>query len=680
MFSPRSFIKKFKKAKNNTEQLKTPKKKITEKSPKYDNDENVKAALLEILIYVIFLVAITIVANAAQHLYMFYFNQTLERSFLDRNLETDLGTELSFNDLVTTADWWLYMERVFLANLHGLNYEWINEEKLNDNASVTEKVSEVKERGKRGIAKGQERDTESLSRIYLRDNILLGPPRLRQIRVRENSCEVHEVFLTYFINCYAGYSKDKENITDSYMNSKFFTRTELQVNVVHGQITKYYGAGYVQELSYDFEENRKILENLKANKWIDRGTRMIILEFVLFNINTNIFNNVKIIAEVPPVGGIVPSHQFQALKLHTLWTEGYWYVYVAGGIFYIMVLFYTIEEIIQYSRMGAKLYFSSVWNFLDILVLMLSYLSLIYNLLHPWYMSDILNQIKAKSYEFVSIDYICYWNLLYIDMMGICVFLVWIKIFKYISFNKTMLQFSTTLKRCAKDLFGFAVMFFIVFLAYAQLGLLIFGSSHPDFREFGVSVITLMRMFLGDFDYQLIEEANHVLGPIYFLTYVLFVFFILLNMFLAIINDTYGAVKSEVQIGRSDFGPYLKSLFQKFYMWCFPKRKLKTKANESLLLKEMEEISATTPSLYPASTNEHSSQPSSPDRVRKRVSEVLREYFEELSEFQEPPDFLGKKLDFESLNKRITMLEEVLEQLINHMDRILKKVESKKVK
>lgn len=71
-------------------------------------------------------------------------------------------------------------------------------------------------------------------------------------------------------------------------------------------------------------------------------------------------------------------------------------------------------------------------------------------------------------------------------------------------------------------------MFFIVFLAYAQLGLLIFGTSHPDFREFGISVITLMRMFLGDFEYQLIEEANHILGPIYFLTYVLFVFFILL--------------------------------------------------------------------------------------------------------------------------------------------------------
>lgn len=35
-------------------------------------------------------------------------------------------------------------------------------------------------------------------------------------------------------------------------------------------------------------------------------------------------------------------------------------------------------------------------------------------------------------------------------------------------------------------------------------------------------------MILGDFQYNLIEQANRVLGPIYFLTYILLVFFILL--------------------------------------------------------------------------------------------------------------------------------------------------------
>ena len=67
-------------------------------------------------------------------------------------------------------------------------------------------------------------------------------------------------------------------------------------------------------------------------------------------------------------------------------------------------------------------------------------------------------------------------------MMAFIVFFAWLKLFKYISFNTTMNQLSETLSRSAKDLGGFAIMFFIVFLAYTQLGFLIFGSQVKDFR------------------------------------------------------------------------------------------------------------------------------------------------------------------------------------------------------
>ena len=47
-----------------------------------------------------------------------------------------------------------------------------------------------------------------------------------------------------------------------------------------------------------------------------------------------------------------------------------------------------------------------------------------------------------------------------------------------------MTQLSSTLARCATDLAGFAVMFFIIFLAFAQLGYLIFGTQVKDFSSF----------------------------------------------------------------------------------------------------------------------------------------------------------------------------------------------------
>lgn len=71
-------------------------------------------------------------------------------------------------------------------------------------------------------------------------------------------------------------------------------------------------------------------------------------------------------------------------------------------------------------------------------------------------------------------------------------------------------------------------MFFIIYFAFVQLGYLLFGSQVRDFRTFMDSVFTLFRMILGDFNFRDIERANNILGPAYFLSYIFFVFFVLL--------------------------------------------------------------------------------------------------------------------------------------------------------
>jgi hypothetical protein len=72
----------------------------------------------------------------------------------------------------------------------------------------------------------------------------------------------------------------------------------------------------------------------------------------------------------------------------------------------------------------------------------------------------------------------------------------------------------------------------------------------------------LFRIILGDFNFHELEQANRVLGPIYFLLYVFFVFFVLLNMFLAIINDTYSEVKADISQQPNEFevGDYFKKV------------------------------------------------------------------------------------------------------------------------
>ena len=72
-------------------------------------------------------------------------------------------------------------------------------------------------------------------------------------------------------------------------------------------------------------------------------------------------------------------------------------------------------------------------------------------------------------------------------------------------------------------------MFFIVFMAFAQFAFLMFGTKVKDFSTIINASYTQFRLILGDFNFPAIEDANPFFGPIYFILYIFFVFFILME-------------------------------------------------------------------------------------------------------------------------------------------------------
>lgn len=138
---------------------------------------------------------------------------------------------------------------------------------------------------------------------------------------------------------------------------------------------------------------------------------------------------------------------------------------------YIMIVYYTIYEIIELRKSGCKNYFFSMLNILDCIILLvrlsltypfyysywdaiflqLCYLALVYNVWHTFKVQSVTNKAEVEL-TYQSLDVLCFWNIIYVDMMAILAFLVWIKIFKFISFNKTLVQFTTTLKRVCRRL------------------------------------------------------------------------------------------------------------------------------------------------------------------------------------------------------------------------------------
>ncbi|XP_039950258.1 polycystic kidney disease 2-like 2 protein [Bactrocera tryoni] len=615
----------------------------------YENEDAARSALIEFCIYVCFLVMTLLVASSSRNMSMYFFNKGIENIFLSREVNTSSHeASVRFAELATTADMWAFLETKFIMDLHGVDDR---EGAVEDDNEGSENSSG--EGNTAGSSAERRRRSAEDKLVFLEQNLVLGPPRLRQLRVKENSCNVHNVFGRYFSKCYADYSSSDEDTTAIYKGTKYSTLSALGADSIWGQITTYRGGGFVRSLSYDFNENNQILSDLKSRKWLDRASRLIMVEFTLYNANKDLVNNIKFIGELPSTGGVVTTYSIESVKLASVfWRDGI-AILVIGVIFYLFILYYTIVEILEVIRIGFTNYVRILWNFVDFLIIVLAYYTLFYNIWHPFYVNGLYKRFEKNPNEYLQLDKLCFWNLTYRAVFAICAFLVCMKILKFISFNKTMRQFNATVSTCFRDLLGFSVMFGIVFLAYAQMGLLLFGNVHYDFRNFKESLLTMIRMILGDFDYEGIEEANRVLGPIYFLTYIILVFFILLNMFLAIINDTYSSVKSDIRGGRNYLSTYLHKLINKYCPKCCRCGEQKDE--------ELGPSREGTPS--------RDASPQSNQTKRSVGKDNVVDYFEPIGRQQtQDPAAISR------LTARVAALEDVIEQLIGDVDRTMRKV------
>uniref|UniRef100_A0A8C8DTY3 Polycystin-2 n=1 Tax=Oryzias sinensis TaxID=183150 RepID=A0A8C8DTY3_9TELE len=477
--------------------------------------------LRELLTYIAFLITICILTYGMISTNMYYYTKAMSQLFLDAPLSSE--NPKTFRSLSTIEDFWKYTQGPFLG---GMYWEvWYNNQSLPGNQSF----------------------------IYY-ENILLGVPRLRQVKVHNETCSIHEDLRDEVQGCYGVYTPSNED------NSPFgpqngtawvhTTESKMNASTHWGQVSKYGGGGYYQDLSRTREESGLQLQFLKDHLWLDRGTRAIFLDFSVYNGNVNLVCIARLLVEFPATGGVLTSWQFQTVRLIKYVSSWDYFVAVCEVAFCLFVLYYVVEEVLE-IHIHRLHYFKNLWNCLDVLIVTLSVVAIIMNITRAAMGGDLLKGLENYT-SHTSFDSLANLQVQFNNMAAVIVFFCWVKLFKFINFNKTMSQLSTTMSRCAKDLVGFAIMFFIIFLAYAQLAYLVFGTQVNDFSTFQGSVFTQFRIILGDFDFFEIKEANPVLGPIYFITFVLFIFFILMNMFLAIINDTYSEVKADMAQHRSE--------------------------------------------------------------------------------------------------------------------------------
>ncbi|XP_048947774.1 polycystin-2-like protein 2 isoform X2 [Canis lupus baileyi] len=531
----------------------------------YRKEVEIRTTLQELALYFIFLINLCILTFGMVNPHMYYLNKVMSSLFLDTSVPGDERT--NFKSIRSITDFWKFMEGPLLEGLYWDS--WYTNKTLYD--------------------------LKNSSRIYY-ENILLGVPRVRQLKVRNNTCKVYSSFQSLMNECYDKYTSKSEDMDEFGLKQETEYRKFLEYISVRlsrlsiilfipnrwkyaaptssspwhwGFVGVYQNGGFIFTLSKSKSETKNKFVDLKLNSWITRGTRVIFIDFSLYNANVNLFCIIRLAAEFPATGGIITSWQFYSVKL-LRYVSYYDYIIASCEItFCIFLIVFTTQEA-QKIREFKSAYFKSVWNWLELLLLVLCFVTVTFNIYCNVQIFLLLGDLLKNTEKYSDFYFLAYWHTYYNNVIAITIFFAWIKIFKFISFNKTMSQLSSTLSRCLKDIVGFAIMFFIIFFAYAQLGFLVFGSQVDDFSTFqnaipGIAVVLLKNILSTCSSYALVvakSPQSDRVGPQR------------MNMFLAIINDTYSEVKADYSIGRRpDFE--LGKMIKKSYNNALEKLRLK---------------------------------------------------------------------------------------------------------
>ncbi|GAB6018820.1 hypothetical protein CHUAL_000481 [Chamberlinius hualienensis] len=408
---------------------------------------------------------------------------------------------------------------------------------------------------------------------------LLGVARLRQLRVRPDSC-IPAKFLNETRYCASDYNSRNSDHDDyhaywsprnndgngSIMTNtpwKFTTGDYLLSHNIYGHLSTYSDYGYVADLGITASNSKQVVKYLQDHNWIDRFTRALFCEFTLFNVNINFFSQVTIVFEISASGSIIPDHRIWTFRPFGYFQQFTPTLVTAFIIFASLFVFYFAWEMVQIIQ-SKRSYFKIFWNYVDISILLCCLLLFIsYGIYWDAVKLCVLQIRQAKRNVFVSFSPAVIWDTVSTSTFGVIVCLNMLKIWKLFSFNKRMHSFLLTIRGSAPSIFNFSIMYTIVLMAFAHSTYLILGPYDALFHSFGKNWLHYILFSFGSTSFDPYSDCEVVIGPIIFVLYTVTVYYYLMRMLEAIMIYSFKKVRREIHKIKNNYEmvKYIKEKF-----------------------------------------------------------------------------------------------------------------------
>ncbi|KAK3561831.1 hypothetical protein QTP86_017067, partial [Hemibagrus guttatus] len=381
---------------------------------------------------------------------------------------------------------------------------------------------------------------------------LVGSARLRQIRVRKDTCRIHKAMQRHVHDCHAPYSWDIEdmgcygpgwnrsrdvNMTETLLVPwQYQTQSKLRGHPIWGRMAFYRGGGFALDLGLDPKQASSMIQYLFNNTWLDVYTRAIFVEFTVYNANVNLFCIVTLMLETNAVGAFQYSSELHTLRLYQT-TDGI-NIVASEVIYFLFILYYMFLQIKKIKQQKWQ-YFKSKHNLLELSIILLS-LAAVGAIINRTVQGE--QDLKyfqehkdhfPSFYDTASADASLGYILAFLILLGT------VKMWHLMRLNSKLNLITCTLKRAWNDISSFIVVLIIMVLAYSTVSNLLFGWILYTYKTLHDSALAIIALQLGIFDYEQVLNLNPVLGAFLILSCVIFMTFVVLNLFIAVILEAF---------------------------------------------------------------------------------------------------------------------------------------------
>ena len=317
--------------------------------------------------------------------------------------------------------------------------------------------------------------------------------------------------------------------------------SELRGFPYWGTITMYSGSGYVANLGYDSVTAYTVVSDLHSNGWIDVQARAVFVEFTVYNANSNLFGIISIFIEFLPSSSAITKVQLQAARFYLHLSAGQTLAHVLV-IFFMLYFLYREAKLVYKQRWT---YFKGFWNWVETILVFCEFMTIVLFLARLYEVDRNLLQLRENPNDYVGFQYAASADAALSYVLGVLVFFYTLRFLRLLRFNKNFLVIGRTFSRISTPILSFCLPFFFGFIAFGLFAFSIFGSELEDYSTFMMTMVTQFSMTLGDFDFETLVMVNPLLAPLYFFAFVGLNVIVLMNVFLAIINDSFAEVQEE---------------------------------------------------------------------------------------------------------------------------------------